>query len=88
VAAADGWRDVTTLLTCYQHADEATMLKVMASPTKTREPSSGQRSGETVAETVAAGAETKRPDQPKWNRTFELPLLGSNQDSPDPEWVQ
>ena len=34
---------------------------------------------------VAAGAETKRPDPPKWNRTFELPLLGSNQDSPDPE---
>jgi integrase len=34
VAAAGGWKDVTTLLTCYQHADEATMLKVMASPTK------------------------------------------------------
>jgi hypothetical protein len=33
VAAAGGWKDVTTLLTCYQHADEATMLKVMASPT-------------------------------------------------------
>lgn len=29
-----GWKDGTTLLTCYQHADEATMLKVMASPTK------------------------------------------------------
>ena len=27
VAAAGGWKDVTTLLTCYQHADEATMLK-------------------------------------------------------------
>jgi integrase len=34
VAAAGGWKDVTTLLTCYQHADEATMLRVMASPTK------------------------------------------------------
>jgi hypothetical protein len=34
VAAAGGWKDVTTLLTCYQQADEATMLKVMASPTK------------------------------------------------------
>jgi hypothetical protein len=45
----------------------------------------GRRSGETVAETVAAGVETKRPDPPKWYRTFELPLLGSNQDSPDPE---
>ena len=35
--------------------------------------------------TVAAGAETKRSDPPKWYRTSELPLLGSNQDSPDPE---
>jgi len=34
VAAAGGWKDVTTLLTCYKHADEATMLKVMASPLK------------------------------------------------------
>jgi hypothetical protein len=32
VAAGGGWKDVTTLLTCYQHADEATMLKVMDSP--------------------------------------------------------
>jgi hypothetical protein len=28
---------------------------------------------------------TKRSDPPKWYRTFQLPLLGSNQDSPDPE---
>jgi len=34
VAAAGGWKDVTTLLTCYQHADEATMLKVMDSSLK------------------------------------------------------
>ena len=34
VAAAGGWKDLTSLLTCYQHADEATMLKVMASPVK------------------------------------------------------
>ena len=34
VATAGGWKDVTTLLTCYQHADEATMLKVMESPVK------------------------------------------------------
>jgi len=33
-SAAGGWKDVTTLLRCYRHADEATMLKVMASPTK------------------------------------------------------
>jgi hypothetical protein len=34
VAAASGWKDVRTLLTCYQHADEATMLKVMESRVK------------------------------------------------------
>jgi hypothetical protein len=34
VAAVGGWKDVTTLLTCYQHADEATILKVMESPVK------------------------------------------------------
>lgn len=34
VAAAGGWKDVNTLLTCYQHADEATMLKVMESQLK------------------------------------------------------
>ena len=34
VAAAGGWKDVTTLLTCYQHADEATMPEVMQSPAK------------------------------------------------------
>jgi hypothetical protein len=34
VAAAGGWKDVTTLLTYYQHADEATMLKVMESPVR------------------------------------------------------
>jgi integrase len=34
VAAAGGWKDVSTLLTCSQHADEATMLKVMESPLK------------------------------------------------------
>ena len=31
---AGGWKDLTSLLTCYRHADEATMLKVMASPTR------------------------------------------------------
>ena len=34
MAAAGGWKDVTTLLTSYQQANEATMLKVMASPIK------------------------------------------------------
>ncbi|MBI4502807.1 MAG: tyrosine-type recombinase/integrase [Gemmatimonadetes bacterium] len=34
VKAAGGWRDTQTLLTCYQQADEETMLRVMASPVK------------------------------------------------------
>lgn len=29
--------------------------------------------------------QTKKASQPKWLTRFELPLLGSNQDSPDPE---
>jgi hypothetical protein len=29
VAAAGGWRDITTLLTCYQQPDEATMRAVV-----------------------------------------------------------
>lgn len=34
VMAAGGWKDHATLLTCYQQADEASMLRVMASPAK------------------------------------------------------
>ena len=34
VKAAGGWKDTATLLTCYQHADDEGMLKVMASPVK------------------------------------------------------
>ncbi len=58
VAVAGGWKDVATLLTSYQHADEATMLKVMESLLKLL----GRRAAGGLGETVAAGAETKRPD--------------------------
>lgn len=34
VAAVGGWKDVATLITSYQHVDETTMLRVMASPVK------------------------------------------------------
>jgi hypothetical protein len=34
VAAAGGWKDVTTLLVSYQHADDATILRVMESQVK------------------------------------------------------
>jgi len=37
VAAAGGWKDTETLLTCYQHADRETMLAVMSEPRKVTE---------------------------------------------------
>jgi integrase len=38
VAEAGGWKDVATLLSCYQHADAEMLLAVMAEPTKRCEP--------------------------------------------------
>ena len=37
VAAAGGWKDVETLLTCYQQPDDDTLMDVMAEPRKLRE---------------------------------------------------
>jgi integrase len=37
VAAAGGWRDVETLLTCYQQPDQDTLLAVMSEPRKLRD---------------------------------------------------
>ena len=39
VAAAGGWKDVGTLLTCYRQADRQTMLAVMSEPRKVTEAS-------------------------------------------------
>ncbi|MFI5246790.1 MAG: tyrosine-type recombinase/integrase, partial [Gemmatimonadales bacterium] len=39
VAAAGGWRDTQTLLTCYQQPDAESMLAVMSEPRKIRERS-------------------------------------------------
>jgi hypothetical protein len=39
VAAAGGWKDVGTLLTCYQQADRQIMLAVMSEPRKVTEAS-------------------------------------------------
>jgi integrase len=41
VADAGGWRDVGTLLTCYQQTDQATMLAVMSEPRKVTEVAAG-----------------------------------------------
>jgi hypothetical protein len=43
-AAAGGWKDVTTLLTCYQHADDATM-RLLESPVKLIGHIAGDRDG-------------------------------------------
>lgn len=40
VAAAGGWKDVETLLTCYQQPDPETLLAVMSEPRKLREVAS------------------------------------------------
>lgn len=37
VAAAGGWKDTDTLLTCYQHPDAETLLAVMSEPRKVRD---------------------------------------------------
>jgi hypothetical protein len=37
VAAAGGWSDVTTLIRCYQQADDDTLLRVMNEPRKVTE---------------------------------------------------
>ena len=37
VAAAGGWKEVATLLTCYQQPDQDVMLEVMSEPRKVRD---------------------------------------------------
>lgn len=41
VAAAGGWKDNATLLTCYMQPDDATMLRVMSEPKKLHDVASG-----------------------------------------------
>lgn len=42
VAAAGGWKDYDTLLKCYQHPDEETLLQVTSEERKVREVQSGR----------------------------------------------
>ena len=37
VAEAGGWKDIDTLLSCYQHPDQEALLAVMSEPRKVRE---------------------------------------------------
>jgi hypothetical protein len=84
VAAVGGWRDTSTLLR-YQQPDARTMRAVVdlerhqRHPTRQTEP----RVTHTVTHTSPANRQSATPDNPA--SRFELPLLGSNQDFPDPE---
>jgi hypothetical protein len=40
---------------------------------------------ESRAKLRQGGKKSEGPAPPKWRWAFQLPLLGSNQDSPDPE---
>lgn len=42
VAAAGGWKDTETLLTCYQQPDNETLLAVMSEQRKVRETALGR----------------------------------------------
>jgi hypothetical protein len=43
VADAGGWKDVTTLVRCYQQTDDRTLLAVMANEPAGRVPRNGSR---------------------------------------------
>ena len=43
VAAAGGWKDHDTLLTCYQQPDQESLLAVMSEPRKLSERAAGAR---------------------------------------------
>jgi hypothetical protein len=45
VAAAGGWSDLSSLKTCYQHADEATMFAVVSQPMQLREVRGARTNG-------------------------------------------
>ena len=80
VADAGGWKDVTTLMKCYQHADEALLLAVM-----TNQPCSLALQRRVRAWWRRSPAANEKSPPRAEVRTLELPLLGSNQDSSDPE---
>ena len=66
VAAAGGWKDVETLLTCYQQPDAETMLAVMSDRKKCATPHcstrrSEARFGETATETATPSLQHKAP---------------------------
>jgi hypothetical protein len=46
VAAVGGWKDIQTLVNCYQQADDETMLRVMSHPKKISQRVQTFRSGD------------------------------------------
>lgn len=61
VAAAGGWKDTQTILTCYQHADRETMLAVMSETRKVRDRSVAARAEKRVTKRVTGPRKEKAP---------------------------
>jgi hypothetical protein len=84
VAAAGGWKDVTTLINCYQQPDEDTLRSMVeftppAPALRSRKARAGGHKH--YSHTPHIGEARQRLSRCR----ASLPLLGSNQDSPDPE---
>jgi hypothetical protein len=86
-----GWKDITTLINCYQQPDEETLRSVVEYRRRLRRLADTRLEREvtkvthTVTHTVPQNGESAAPDNPLWR--FRMPRLASNQDSPDPESV-
>ena len=88
VAAAGGGKDIMTLMECIQQPEEESLRSVV----EYRKPKriSGFGGGASLASETRTQTHTgpqigKAPPPGNPMRRFQLPLLGSNQDSPDPE---
>ena len=79
---AGRWSSRQTMESCYQHADEASVLAVMQEPSKLRDGNRrvGMRNG---GETAAKQAETKKSRARKRMRDLRLGRVDSNHRPPD-----
>lgn len=61
VTDAGGWSDITTFLTCYQHADDDSLEQVMESPLKLMEGEDGRRMLRDVSDLPRGGNQPAVP---------------------------
>src|SRR6476661_10670979 len=81
------WKDVTTLINCYQQPDEDT-LRAVAEFTKPKPKGRLRRAGRGHKSYSHTNSHTPQIGKARHDRSrcrASLPLLGPNQDSPDPE---